>query len=49
MDIGSIGQAVQLTVLRRSLDMAATQADQMIKLLEVASPAGLGERVDLKV
>ena len=49
MDIGSIQSAIELTVLRRSLDMAADQAEHLIRGMESASPVGVGEIIDRKV
>jgi hypothetical protein len=49
MDIGNVQDAVQLTVLRRTLDMAASQAEHMLQGLETALPSGIGETVDVRV
>ena len=52
MNIGSISSVqsqVQLTVLRRVLDMASAQADQMLQNMEEVSPSGVGQMVDVSV
>lgn len=49
MDIGSVQDTVQLTVLRRTLDMAASQAEHLLHGLETALPSGVGETVDVRV
>ena len=49
MDVGSVQDTVQLTVLRRTLDMAASQAEHLLQGLETALPSGVGETVDVRV
>lgn len=47
--LGSVQNQVQLTVLRRVLDMASVQAEQMLQNMEEVSPTHVGQVVDVTV